>query len=132
MIEAYRLECSVANFPRILLSKEAYSDVVRYGNNDDRWRHDFERDLRFCDDGPVHVHVLKRFEHLNHQALADSDVDELAQAQMCESALQSLINDSMHESRHFEKVKWFAVYWNATVARGTVGIVKDVAFSLYA
>ena len=117
-IEAYRLESNVANFPRVILGAEVYSDVVRYGNDDDRWKHDFASDLRFSDDGPVHVHVLRRFANLNRQEPATQDTDEVVQAQLSESALQALINTSMHEPRHFQKVKWFAVYWNGTVPTG--------------
>jgi hypothetical protein len=117
-IEAYRLESTVANFPRVVLGADAYSDALQYGNDDDRWKHDFDCDLRFSDDGPVHVHVLKRFANLNRQEPASLDADEVAQAQIAESALQSIINTSMHEPRHFGKVKWFAVYWNGTVPTG--------------
>jgi hypothetical protein len=117
-IEAYRLESTVANFPRVVLGADAYSDALQYGNDDDRWKHDFDCDLRFSDDGPVHVHVLKRFANLNREEPASLDADEVAQAQIAESALQSIINTSMHEPRHFGKVKWFAVYWNGTVPTG--------------
>jgi hypothetical protein len=128
-IEAYRLESSVANVPRIILSGEVYSDVVRYGQDNDRWRQDFASDLRFSDDGPVYVHVLKRLEHLNAEDPATVDNDEVIQAQICESALQSLINTTMHEPRHFEKVKWFAVYWNVTVpSSGVIAPLKMVSF----
>lgn len=118
ILEAYRLESSVAHFPRVILDGHIYSDVVQYGNDDDRWKHDFESDLRFCEDGPVHVHVLKRLCDLNRQTPNGRDVDEVVQAQLCESALQSLINTSMHEPKHFDKVKWFAVYWNSTTPTG--------------
>jgi hypothetical protein len=128
-IEAYRLESNVANFPRVVLGADAYSDVVQYGNNDDRWKRDFDSDLRFSDDGPVHVHLLKRFANLNRQDFASLDTDEVAQAQIAEGALQSIVNTSMHEPRHFEKVKWFAVYWNGTAPTGAANAqLKMVRF----
>ena len=128
-IEAYRLETTVANFPRVVLGADAYSDVLKYGNDNDRWKRDFDSDLRFSDDGPLHVHVLKRFANLNRQKPASLDTDEVAQAQIAESALQSIINTSMHEPRHFEKVKWFAVYWNGTVPTGALNAqLKMVRF----
>jgi hypothetical protein len=117
-IEAYRLERNAANFPRVIIGADVYSDVIQYGNDDDRWKHDFDSDLRFSDDGPVYVHVLKRFAKLNRQEPASLDAEEVVQAQISESALQSLISTSMHEPQHFEKVKWFAVYWNGTVPTG--------------
>jgi len=129
-LEAYRLESSVASVPRIVLTREVYSDVVQYSNDDDRWKLDFDSDLRYSEDGPVHVHVLKRFQSLNlHEPTIEFlNSDEVIHAQFCQSALQSLIDQSMHEPRHFDKVKWFAIYWNGTVPRGANAPLKTVAF----
>jgi hypothetical protein len=110
-VEAYRLESSVAKVPRIVLAREVHEDVVKYGEEDERWEHDFKSDLRYAEDGPVFVHVLKRF-----QKDLTGDPDEVVEAQFCQAAVKSLIEATMYEPRHFEKVKWFALYWNASVA----------------
>jgi hypothetical protein len=129
-LEAYRLESTVANVPRIILSREAYLDVLRYSGEDDRWEHDFNRDLKFSEDGPIHVHVLSRLQTLNRQepTIDFLNSDDVIQAQSCQSALQNLIKESMHEPRLFEKVKWFAIYWNGTVPEGEKAPLTMVSF----
>jgi hypothetical protein len=117
LIEAYRLESTVANVPRIILGRDVYSDVTRYGKEDNHWKKHFASELQFSDDGPVHVHVLKRLQRLNREG-AGMNTAEVVQAELCQSALQGLIDHSMHEPRHFEKVKWFAIYWNGNVPCG--------------
>lgn len=129
-LEAYRLESCVASVPRIVLNRDVHSDIIGYSEDDDRWKHDFAADLRYSDDGPVHVHVLKRLQDLNRQepTIDFLNSEEVIQAQLCQGALQSLLNVSMHEPRHFAKVKWFGIYWNGTVPRGANAPLTMVSF----
>jgi hypothetical protein len=129
-LEAYRLESNVASFPRVVLNKDVFEDVQKYREVDDRWKEDFDADLRFSEDGPVHVHLLKRFGQLNREPRSEEFLhsEEVLQAQFCQRTLQSLIDDSMHEPRHFEKLKWFAIYWNGTCMSGKDAPLGAVSF----
>ena len=39
------------------------------------------------------------------------------QAQVCQRAIQDLVDDSIYDPRHYEKLRWLAIYWNTAVAR---------------
>jgi hypothetical protein len=44
--------------------------------------------------------------------------------------LQNKFADSMDNPRHFEKVKWFAKYWNETIDNGRLEYRKVLGASL--
>ena len=51
--------------------------------------------------------------------------NEVLQAQACQRAIQNLLDDSIHEPKHYEKLRWLAIYWNSTVVAETSGRVLE-------
>ena len=53
---------------------------------------------------------------------------EVIQAQSNQRILQDLIDSSIHEPKHFEKLKWLGVYWNTTVGFTPNALIPPVTF----
>jgi hypothetical protein len=115
-LAAYNVEAHIAKYPRVVLSREVYQDFRRLTPS-----------LKFpqvllADDGPPYLHVLARFEPLNegHPTPDYLNSEEVRLAQTCQRSIQNLLDDSIYEPSHYEKLRWLAIYWNATVAtKGT-------------
>jgi hypothetical protein len=118
-LEAYRIENMVAKYPRIILSKETYEDrkAVRSGVQK-------EPSVLLDEDGPPYLHV---FAHLEFQ-LANNERRDLAlqDAMTCQRAIQNLLNTSIHDPNHYEKLRWLAIYWNGTIASNHPELEKVV------
>jgi hypothetical protein len=41
---------------------------------------------------------------------------EVLDAQQCQRSIQNLLDASIYEPAHYEKLRWLAIYWNSTVA----------------
>jgi hypothetical protein len=109
-LKAYRIEQQIAKYPRIILSAEVYEDIkaMAQGLLDPSYILD--------DDGPPYLDVLRRLKELNSVTASIEDLNsrEIIAAQSYQRILQQLLDHSIHEPRHFEKVRWFAIYWNGT------------------
>lgn len=107
-LDAYRLESTIAKYPRIVLGREVHLAAQKIRNR-----------IRFADDGPPYIHVLHNFEKLELSKidLAESASEGATQFRECRVSLQRLINEAIYEPNHYEKLKWFGVYWNS-VLRG--------------
>ena len=75
--------------------------------------------VRLADDVPF-LHVFAKFGLLNE---AEPTIDflnspEVLDAQRCQCSIQNLLNASIYEPRHYEKLRWLAIYWNSAVAEG--------------
>src|SRR5262249_8589289 len=117
LIEAYQLETGVAKFPRVILSRDVYADFRHYREHTEASEY-FEGAIWLSDDGSACVNVLAALQEINRQQTTPEFLNssEVLNAQRCQSALQQLIDQSMHEPRHFEKIKWFAIQWNTQIA----------------
>jgi len=113
-LEAYCIERELARYPRIVLSREAHQDFKR-----------IEGGLKFPqilfdDDGPPFLHVFANLAMLNE---GEPTIDflnspDVLDAQMCQRSIQNLLDASIYDPGHYEKLRWLAIYWNGTVARG--------------
>jgi hypothetical protein len=101
-LEAYSIEQSVARFPRIILSQQVYEDVKRLRKADPAFL--------LADDGPPYLHVLAPLIKVRKPTIKTPTAD-------CLSAIQKLLNQSIHNPQHYEKLRWLALYWNGTVGR---------------
>jgi hypothetical protein len=114
---AYNTESHIAKYPRVVLSREVYQDFRRLIPS-----------LKFpqvllADDGPPYLHVFAGFRMLNEgQPTPDYlNSEEVILAQTCQRSIQNLLDDSIYEPRYYEKLRWLAIYWNATVVIGALG-----------
>jgi signal transduction histidine kinase len=110
-LKAYRIENNIAEFPRIILSSEVYDDFRR-----------LQPGLRnpsyiLADDGPPYLHILQDIGDLNTAPATEEHFysDTVSDAQSLQRILQNLIDNSIHEPRHFAKTRWFGLYWNGVV-----------------
>jgi hypothetical protein len=122
LVKAYKLESAVVSFPRIMLTKEVVHDAM---SSDDK--KDFAQHINQADDGQFYLHVLWHVGMLldvlkkKNYDLAGSERRLDWYAQMGQM-IQRRFDDSVDTPRHFEKVKWFANYWNLTLGEERAGL----------
>ena len=111
---AYNIETNIAKYPRVVLSREVYQDFQRLKPS-----MTFPQIL-LADDGPPYLHVFAGFKMLNEAPITPDylNSEEVLFAQTCQRSIQNLLDDSIHEPSHYEKLRWLAIYWNGTVATG--------------
>lgn len=97
-LEAYHIETSIAKYPRVVLSREVYED---YQSDEERFPQ-----ILLAEDGPPYLHVLD---------FLSTSGDQLVTAQLCQQVIQKLLDESIHDPGHYEKLRWLAIYWNLTV-----------------
>jgi hypothetical protein len=102
-LDAYRIESQIAKYPRVVLSREVYQNFNTLPQKAGIPQ------VQLADDGPPYLDVLAS---LNDPARYASH------RSTCQQMLQGLLDDSIHEPRHYEKLRWLAIYWNGTVALG--------------
>ena len=117
LLDAYGLETSIAKYPRVVLSRGVYQDFQRVKSGLKIPR------VRLADDGPPFLDVFAQFVMLNETepTIDFTNSKEVLQAQACQRSIQNLVDDSIYEPKHYEKLLWLAVYWNSTVANGQPG-----------
>jgi hypothetical protein len=110
-LEAYGIENKIAKYPRIILSREVHQDFKKIENG-----------LKFpqvslADDGPPFLHVFAKFGMLNEvePTIEFLNSTEVLDAQSCQRAIQNLLDASIYEPSHYEKLRWLAIYWNGSV-----------------
>jgi hypothetical protein len=118
-LEAYRIESTVANYPRVVLSRDVYLDYQAMVRRDEV----AEARVLLADDGPAFINVLELFRHSRTAAVLRARMRRAAE---CQAALQQLLTDSIHEPKHFEKLRWFAIYWNSVVGNWENGAAAVV------
>jgi hypothetical protein len=118
LIEGYQLEKDVAKFPRILIPRSVAEDGARYAQQGTHRKQDFEERFRKANDGPFFLHILR--DHSRHaqkvagsipkpSAKDDGTISILSAMRM---AIQKRFDEASDNPEHFQKVAWFATYWN--------------------
>jgi len=115
-LAAYYTESHIAKYPRVVLNREVYQDFQTLAPR-------LHPQVLLADDGPPYLHVFARFRLLNEGQPTPDHLNspEAILAQTCQSSIQNLLNESIYEPRHYEKLRWLAIYWNSTVLTGTAG-----------
>jgi hypothetical protein len=87
-----------------------------------------------ADDGPPYLHVLQDIGVLNARPVTAKNrrAPDILNAQHCQQIVQSLLDKSIHDPRHFEKTRWFAIYWNATVGFAPGALIAPVRLPVMA
>lgn len=117
LVRAYQLESEVVRYPRIMIVREVRDDILKLRPN-------LTQMLRQSEDGPMHIDVLKPVADMGRKVrggygLRDDEKRLHGRFQLIKDRLQARFEESMDTPRHFEKVRWFARYWNETVSRHT-------------
>jgi hypothetical protein len=116
LIKAYTLESTVAKYPRIMLTKDVVDDA-----QNSELKNDFVEHIRQADDGPFYLHVLWRLRMILDlykdnpmHAGSERSLDYYA---IMQRMIQQRFEESVDTPKHFEKVQWFARYWNSSIIR---------------
>jgi hypothetical protein len=121
LVEAHRLETSHARYPRIMIKSDVRADAQRFSEEDNSWTEFLPRMTRQSRDGPWYLDVLHRMS-LRVEAVRKigADIDatkstELQPVVAMRNRIQRCLNETVDSPRHFEKVQWFAAYWNQSI-----------------
>lgn len=111
-IRTYRIESSVARYPRVMVTKQVYDEAL--GSN---LRSYFQTHLSQADDGPYFVDVLDEIKtelKVIDAGVAPQDIaaSRLASFAKIRDQIERRLNESADNPNHFEKTQWFARYWN--------------------
>lgn len=109
LVSAFDLESKVARYPRIIVTREVYRDALLQHTIDGQ----ATTFLTWGNDGPFFVHALKKMELVFSQAHSE-DQQRLMSAEwnVMAQRIQERYDESVDNPAHFEKVRWFAEYWN--------------------
>lgn len=119
LVRAYDLESTVARYPRVMVTRGIIEEITESTQGFFRdQRQLYEIHLEQADDGPHYVHVLRnvaseisriQIENLN---LRPEKQHSLEEYERMRDTIQRRLSESVDDPRHFEKVQWFARYWN--------------------
>lgn len=116
--EAYRLESTVARYPRIILSRSVLAAAKDWAAEHEVWDTYRSSRLRRSSDGVWHLNILTELGCFSRQAgVTDPDGNAYSvQGHQLHGILQGMIDDAVDQPDIYAKVEWFARYWNAEVA----------------
>jgi hypothetical protein len=109
LIRAYNIEQTIALYPRIILTREIVSDIRDFETLP--YTSSFENLLRQSPDGPYHLDILGQELHAI-TILVDQRERNASELNKTAKLLQTRLDEAVDNPRHFEKVQWFASYWN--------------------
>ena len=112
LVNAANLEGTVSLYPRIMLTREVAMDVRRLltpSTQDDF----VENFIQRSDDGPFFLNVLVGMKYYLENA--DLRPDYIQRYNLMATRLQERFDLAVDEPRHYEKMKWFARYWNESI-----------------
>lgn len=110
-VEAYKLESTVADFPRIILSKSVRHDWASY-KQDALLGEQIPMLVHRCDDGP---HCVDVFCHLKRQAFSLVSEEIKVEAEQMQSALQVHLDLTAETPAIYRKARWLAQRFNSAV-----------------
>lgn len=127
MVDAFDLETKVAGTPRIVLTKQVWTDSQQAARDDEVWATYHHSRLIRAADGPAFLHIL-----CDYQAFNVNDRESSApgarkhplkiRGEKIRKAISQRLEEAMDNPAHFLKVRAFAEYWNATVVQNRLGV----------
>jgi hypothetical protein len=118
LLRAYSLESTIVRYPRVMVMREVVEDIRAIDETT------YEQLLRRSEDGPMFIHVLRAIEmavlplSLGSEQTRRRGIDStifggrLLSYSDISNQLQRRFDEATDNPGHFEKVKWFANYWN--------------------
>jgi hypothetical protein len=116
LIQAYNLERTIVRFPRIMITRTVALDIDAYAANGQA-NHEFENFVGRAADGPHYFHILRNLLVLHNERLSPNDRSAIV-TRFNETAekIQARFDESADNPAHFDKVRWFADYWNDSIS----------------
>jgi len=124
-LSAYYLESTIAKYLRVVVDRSVHNDYRARDRG--HWETgEFNPRLMHDDDGPVYLDILRKFRKLPETG---PDSQLLSTGQSCRASIQNLLNESIYDPRHFEKLRWLAIYWNSVIMRQSpIDLLEPVDF----
>jgi hypothetical protein len=114
LIRAHTLESTVVKYPRIMITKDVVDDALHSDKSKE-----FSEFIIPAEDGPSYLHVLWQLgmilEIYNENPAHQGSEHFLNYYSAIQAMIERRFSESVDTPKHFEKVKWFANYWNETV-----------------
>lgn len=113
LIEAYKMENTVARYPRIMVSKQVHDEAVA-SNLHNYFRPHLKQSL----DGPYFVDLMEevritmKIMEANPSEFATIGPVQLARYETMRANIEGRLAEAADNPNHFEKAQWFARYWN--------------------
>ena len=116
LVRAFNLEHTIARYPRIMLTREVALDVEKYAAEDAMAEH-LGNTVSKGDDGPHYFHLLRALMILQLETI-DQDMRRTLVRRFNKLAdlIQLRFEEAADNPSHFEKVRWFADYWNDSIS----------------
>jgi hypothetical protein len=114
LIKAYQYEASIVRYPRIMVLSDVVVDTQQLAHLPNVFGSHFKQ----AEDGPSFLHVLRKMQlEMNALPLGpdNEDSDVLGNYSQIKRMIEQRYREAMDNPRHFEKVQWFAKYWNASL-----------------
>ena len=124
LVQAFHYESEVAKFPRIIVTRDVKTDLVMFGSSlSSKSLYPRMENLRRSQDGPMYLDVLgpissllQKSEHYyRSKELTSEESAEIRRLSQVRDKIQQRYEEAMDEPPHFEKVRWFARYWNEAI-----------------
>lgn len=122
LVQAFHFESEVAKFPRIVVAREVRNDLIAIGTTlSAKAQYPRITNLRSSADGPMYLDVLApvlallRKQAQYYQKLTPNEFADLQRYSRIRDKIQERYEEAMDTPRNFEKVRWFAQYWNEII-----------------
>lgn len=121
LVRAYNLETQVVRYPRIMISSEVIRAMDIYEQTSRFWQGRTARVVRQSEDGPRYLHYLKDFEAILTSEVYKKSKTDLARRRLLRpyahvpAFIRECLQAAMDTPRHYEKVRWLAIYWNSCI-----------------
>ena len=116
--EAYRLESTVAKFPRIILGRHAFSAVCGFAKTEELWEAITSARLLRDSDGVWFLNYLNNVAAANITSRGSSRPGEdklFDQGTQIQSVIQGKLDTSLDAPDVYAKLRWLGEYWNRVV-----------------
>ena len=132
LVRAHYFESEVAKFPRIVVAREVREDIISFASQPKgNLPYPTMSILRQSSDGPMYLDVLQPvvslLEKKEHPYKKLTPAEEILRRRYLQikDKIQQRYEESMDNPRHFEKVCWFARYWNDAIPRNLFLSIRD-------
>jgi hypothetical protein len=120
LVKAYSLEKSVVRFPRIMITRDVFLDAEQLSSHE-VFGPKLQDSIEKATDGPYYLNILRHIRGIIELTAVEEYPDPEYRDQLMNSLkeiarmLQTRFDEAADNPSHFDKVRWFANYWNASI-----------------
>jgi hypothetical protein len=122
LVKAYDFESKIASVPRVVITRDVVTDIeiakriFPYDSN-------FRNTLQQAEDGPMYLNVLEGIAN-ELLRMADDNLNSISQLSansryrtidVMRDNIQDEFDSSTDDPQVFQKIQWFAAYWNRVI-----------------